>query len=408
MLAIVLRACLHCYLVLVGLASRRAPRPLREPADILLTGTFHSRNWILAHAGPLAASETCGRLTIVSFHEPLVLSKVEWIVPSRRLGRVFGETGARLLTFTWLAIRRRPDYLGGFHLLFNGLAAIAVAKLIGARSVYFSVGGPAEIERGGQRSENKIFQRLSAPDAGLEALLLRAVGHADLVITMGSSAAEFFRRSAVEGAVHVHGGGVDLSAFRGKQDRDIDVLFVGRLAPVKRLDIFLDALSATCEFRPNLCAVVVGEGPLRETLERRCDELALGRHVEFAGFQENVADWLGRARALVMTSDTEGLSLAVIEAMASGVVPVVRDVGDMGDLVVDGVNGYLVNSSDAAVFAARLTDLLQSPGRVAKLSACARASVATFDLCAAARKWTTIFGSLEGPRARAADRPYAE
>jgi glycosyltransferase involved in cell wall biosynthesis len=374
----------------------------------LLTGTFHSRNWILAHAGPLAASNACGRLTIVSFHEPLALPKVEWVVPSRRLGRVFGEAGARLLTFTWLAIRRRPDYLGGFHLLFNGLAAIAVAKLVGARSVYFSVGGPAEVERGGLWSENKVFQRLSAPDARIEALLLRAVGHADLVITMGSSAVEFFRHRAGARNVHVHGGGVDLSAFRTEEERDVDVLFVGRLAPIKRLDIFLDALSTACETCPDLCAVVVGDGPLRETLERRSDELGLSRHVEFAGFQENVADWLARARILVMTSDSEGLSLAVVEAMASGVVPVVRDVGDLGDLVVDGLNGYLVASGDPAVFGARLAELVQSPERVAQLSARASASVAAFDLSTAAQKWTGIFGSLEALRTGTADSQCAE
>ena len=58
----------------------------------------------------------------------------------------------------------RPDVIGGFHLLVNGLLACLLARLSGARSLYFCVGGPAEVLDGGLLSENRIFGRLQHPD----------------------------------------------------------------------------------------------------------------------------------------------------------------------------------------------------------------------------------------------------
>ena len=60
-----------------------------------------------------------------------------------------GGTPARLLTFAWLALRERPHVLGGFHLLLNGLVTQLLARLCGARSLYFCGGGPTEVLDGG-------------------------------------------------------------------------------------------------------------------------------------------------------------------------------------------------------------------------------------------------------------------
>ena len=135
---------------------------------MLLTGTFHSDNWIRAHLGPLSASSSVGRITMVATTPLPQLDKVVAIYPPRWLRRVAGEIPARLLTFGAVALRTRPDVVGGFHLLVNGLVAAMVARMTGARSWYFCVGGLTELQDGGVWGENRYFARLVKPHRAVE------------------------------------------------------------------------------------------------------------------------------------------------------------------------------------------------------------------------------------------------
>ena len=75
-----------------------------------------------------------------------------------------------------------------------------------------------------------------------------------------------------------------------------------------------------------------------------------------------------RSKIFVLTSRTEGLSIAMAEAMASGVVPVVANVGDLADLVVDGVTGFLVTLDNVPEFVQRAALLLGPFGRPSRMS----------------------------------------
>ena len=120
-----------------------------EGLDVLLTGTFHSDGWLRAHLAPLAASKACDRVRVVSNDPVSRLDKVEWVRPSPRAARLFGRAPTRLAVFVREALLRRPHVVGAFHLLLNGLVAVALARLAGARSLYFCVGGTAEVDEGG-------------------------------------------------------------------------------------------------------------------------------------------------------------------------------------------------------------------------------------------------------------------
>jgi L-malate glycosyltransferase len=142
-LALTFEGLLHLSGWLGRVFARIQPGAGRE-LDILVTGTFYSDNWIRSHLLPLAASQACRRLTIVTVHPMGAIPKVEVVRPPALLVRLVGGVVARLAVFAWVAMRSRPDVVGGFHLLFNGLVAGIVARLVGARSLYFSVGGPTE------------------------------------------------------------------------------------------------------------------------------------------------------------------------------------------------------------------------------------------------------------------------
>jgi glycosyltransferase involved in cell wall biosynthesis len=362
---------------------------------VLLTGTFYSRNWIAAHLAPLAASSGCAGVTVVSVRPVPELPGVEVRRPSPWVSALLGEVPSRLLTFGWVALRTRPCFVGGFHLLVNGLAAALVARLAGARAVYFCVGGPAEVLDGGIHAENRIYGLMETPDPIVERLLVAAVSEVDLVVTMGSGAARFLAERGVRTPVRVIAGGIDARRFpAGTAPPTEDLVFVGRLSPIKRVDLFLQAVAMAAARLPRLSAVVVGDGAERARLEALRESLGLEHTVRFVGVQVDVGPWLARARALVLTSDSEGLPLSVMEAMTAGLPVIASHVGDLPDLVEDGVNGFLVRERTAEAFADRIVALLRSEPLRARLSREASRAARRYTLEAATEVWESILGTV--------------
>jgi glycosyltransferase involved in cell wall biosynthesis len=322
------------------------------------------------------------------------------IYPPRWLVRLAGNGPARLATFGWTALRRRPELIGGFHLQLNALAATWLARLIGARSAYFCVGGPREVVDGGVWSESQLFGRLPGPDPVLERRLLQAVRETDLVITMGSRACAYFAARTLPERCHVVAGGIDTDRFGPTTAApDVDLLFVGRLAPIKRVDLFLRTVALVKQSVGTVRAAVVGDGPLRPDLEDLASRLGLAGHVTFTGRHDDVASWLRRAKVFMLTSESEGLSLSLMEAMCCGVAPVVADVGDLKDLVTDGESGYVVGERTPEAFAAPVLALLQDPERLARTRAAALRAAAPYTDAEATARWNRILAGLREEQA---------
>ena len=332
---------LRAYAWIVERLGKRAPRTTTGCPTVLLTGTFHSTNWINAHLRPMLDSSRFGRVLMVSTSEVSFPPEIELRVPPNWLRRVAGDVGARTLYFAYLAITSRPELLGGFHLLFNGLTAILLAKVVRAQSVYFCVGGPAEVLDGGLMSENKLFGRLAVPSPRIETQLIRAVAQADVVVCMGSRAAAFMRERSGAPLVVVNPGCVELKPQLDVTKR-YDLMFLGRLAPIKNLSALLQAISLLRDQGQDVTLAVVGDGELRADLEAEAESLDIAGLVTFAGMQTNTRDWLAASRIFVLSSLSEGLSLSLMEALSSALPAIVPDVGDLADLVKDGYNGRLL------------------------------------------------------------------
>jgi glycosyltransferase involved in cell wall biosynthesis len=380
----------------VGLALARLIGRKRRPVsgqgyEILLTGRFDSNNWIVNHLGPLSASEKCSRVWMVSTNPVPALPKVVAIYPPKWLMRIAGVTQARLLTSLWAALRKRPHIIGGFHIMANGIAAIIMARMVGARSMYFCVGGPAEVRDGGIHSADSLFTKMETADPVVERRLLKIISDSDAIITMGTRAITFFREKRIQTAFHVVSGGIDPLRFQpGEEAPSYDLILTGRLVEVKRIDVFLKAIQHVVVRIPDAKAVIVGDGKLRDELHSLSLNLGIDRHVSFVGHQENVETWLRRSKIFVLTSDSEGLSLSMMEAMMCGLPAVVSDVGDLADLVENGVNGFLVPRRSPALFADRLIELLSDAQKLEALSLAARHSAIRYETQATIRRWDHI------------------
>jgi glycosyltransferase involved in cell wall biosynthesis len=125
-------------------------------------------------------------------------------------------------------------------------------------------------------------------------------------------------------------------------------LYSGRLAPVKRVDLLIDAFGTIAAERPDWGLVVAGDGPLGDELRRRVPE-SLRRRVIWTGFleQDELKSAYHASEVLVLPSDFEPWAVVVQEALAAGLVVVASDaVGSAHELIADGLGGRIFPTGD--------------------------------------------------------------
>jgi glycosyltransferase involved in cell wall biosynthesis len=143
------------------------------------------------------------------------------------------------------------------------------------------------------------------------------------------------------------------------------IVYSGRLSPVKRVDLLLDAFAAVAADRPNWDLTIAGTGPLEVALKSRVPA-ALAARVRWLGFIDDSAVLAALYKAchlMVLPSDFEPWAVAVNEAAAAGLALVCSDVvGAAPELVRDGVNGFTFPRGDLVALTERLREVTQ-PGR---------------------------------------------
>ncbi len=179
--------------------------------------------------------------------------------------------------------------------------------------------------------------------------------------------------------VHHLPNGVDVARFRPAPSRDgavIDPVIgtVGGLRPEKDYATLLRALAA---LPPPARVMLVGGGPLAAPLREQAEQLGVAARVEFAGAVTDAAPWYSRFSVFVLSSRTEQMPLALLEAMASGLPVVATDVGDVRAMLppAAAAAGCIVPAGDAAALARALAALLADPALRARLGADNRRTV---------------------------------
>ena len=148
-----------------------------------------------------------------------------------------------------------------------------------------------------------------------------------------------------------------LRAGLGLEEDEQVVGVVGSLYPVKGHEYLLAAIPQVLRFHPHTTFLIVGRGDLR-VAEEEAKQRGLEKHVRFLGFREDVSALLSLMGIFVLPSLSEGLSIALLEAMASGKPVIATDVGGNPEVVVDDETGFLVPPRDADALAAKLLLLL--------------------------------------------------
>lgn len=139
------------------------------------------------------------------------------------------------------------------------------------------------------------------------------------------------------------------------------IVNVGALVGHKGQRYLVDAMPLVLREVPDAHLVIFGEGDLRPALERQVKQLSLGKRVLLPGFREDVLSLVKSADLFVMSSVTEGLGSAVLDAMAMGLAVVGTTAGGIPEAVVPEETGLLVEPADPPALAAAIVTLLKDP-----------------------------------------------
>ncbi len=206
----------------------------------------------------------------------------------------------------------------------------------------------------------------------LEKIKRRILSRVDAVTVVSQAMRQHCEeKEFAPGRIDVQSMGVDLDSTFTPGDSDLrreGLVFVGRLVEKKGVEYLIDAVAILASKHPGLTLKIVGDGPLRNSLEGRAEEQGVSDRIDFAGAVLNVdvPGFLRSASIAVMPSvvavsgDQEGLGLVAVEAMGCGCAVVASDLPAVRDTVIDGRTGLMAKPADAADLAAKIGRLLES------------------------------------------------
>lgn len=158
------------------------------------------------------------------------------------------------------------------------------------------------------------------------------------------------------------------------------IVTVGRLVEQKNHALFLHAAARLAGTFPDARFVIVGDGPLRGSLETQARRLGIADRVCFAGERSDVETVLGGASLFWLTSRWEGMPNVVLEAMASGVPAIATDAGGTRELIRSGVDGFVVPAGDEDGFVHHSQILLHDSALRGRFAAAARVRAEEFSM----------------------------
>ena len=182
--------------------------------------------------------------------------------------------------------------------------------------------------------------------------------------------------------------GVNTSKFVRQSEYDVDIRaqlnipahkkvigIISVFRVQKRLPEWLDIAEKIHAANPDTYFLIVGDGPLKEELHSKVKDKKMNEYLHFAGLQKEVRPYLKAMDIFMMSSEFEGLPIALLEAMSMETIPACTTAGGIPELVHDGQNGVLVPVEHPLQLADKVLGLLQDSETMKRYSLAARETV---------------------------------
>lgn len=181
------------------------------------------------------------------------------------------------------------------------------------------------------------------------------------------------------------------NSFKLKSNR---IVSVARLFPQKNQEMMIRAFAKVANDFPDWQLVIFGEGPLRDSLQLIIDGLQLTNRIVLQGRTEHVIDELRKSKVFCLSSDYEGMSNSMIEAICVGLPIVSTRVSGTDELIKNGVNGFLVEIGDEAGMALALKRLMQNEELVKQIGEANKRQASLFMLDKIVNDWICLINQV--------------
>lgn len=274
------------------------------------------------------------------------ITKVNYILPPKWLYVVaLHKSIAKLLILLYTVKIYNARIVMAYNIFPHGINAWIVAKLFRRKVFQHLPGGYSELTVRKEISDNSLVNIFPILSKIIERLNLYVLRKSDYIFVPGSKTYSFLTSKLKikrDKIFKIHST-VDINRFSPlKMEKQFDIIIASNLRKIKGVDSFIKIMYLIRKHFPKIKSVILGDGPMRNQLELLSRELNLEANVFFAGFQKYPEHFYRRSKIFVLPSVSEGISTAVIEAMACGIPVVCSDVGDMQDLVIDNYTGYII------------------------------------------------------------------
>ncbi len=231
-------------------------------------------------------------------------------------------------------------------------------------------------------------------------LIRRAARCAEHFVCVSADSARYMIEQGIgkERVRTIHNG-IDLTRFSFKGPSDAGpIVTVARLSPEKDVANLLRAAARVLAEQRSARFEIAGAGPCRSELLELSAELNLAEHVIFHGEVRDIPALLTRARLFVLPSQTEGISLTLLEAMARGLPSVATEVGGTPEVVEPGVSGMLVPARDPDALAQAILAIFADRERGRQMGRAGRTRVENcFDIRTMTKQYEALYAPLPSP-----------
>ena len=174
----------------------------------------------------------------------------------------------------------------------------------------------------------------------------------------------------------IDGVGIDLTRFRpvyskdeknnlremhGFGSEDFVLIYTAEFIPRKNHKLIFDILPTLKEYIPELKMILCGKGELLDKYQSLAEKNGMDSYIHFTGYTTDVPEWYRLSDVLVMPSFQEGLPIAMVEAVATGLPAVASNIRGQVDIIQDCVNGFLFKPDDANSFIKAIYTLYKNP-----------------------------------------------
>lgn len=322
--------------------------------NILLFAGLSDRK-LLSKISPLVGLDRVDRVYLVRNSE-LRFEKVTSLKIPRWLRTAGLRELAKLFYGVRLCLSAKIDCIVGIYFVPHGILASLVGRIFGKPVIQLFIGDDVDAVIRHDKASRWLL-------ANARAIGVRGTRSAERLGRVLGRAPNFF---TLPNLFTPPGPGAEGS----RPAKDIDLISVGYFDDCKRVDVYLEVVARVRRKYPGIRSVFAGKdvGRRRAGFEEMRRRLGLEENVLFPGEVEDVFLYLRRSRVFLLTSEAEGIPMAMIEAMSVGLPCVVPDVGDIPDLARDGINAFVVPPLDVEAFASKVVDLLEDEGLYGEMS----------------------------------------